>query len=105
MRRQIEERFESHDRTVSVSIPSDAAQRVKARQRNWKPYPPTGQGSAERRWTSSFDLRVAVRREIETITDVPVSLQARKVHNVVSEISRELAEEPGGLVFAWVASA
>ena len=44
------------------------------------------------------DLRVAVKREIETITEVPVSWQARKVHNVVTEISRELAEEPGGLI-------
>ena len=44
------------------------------------------------------DLRAAARHEAEAISDVPVTWHVRKVDNVVVEISKELAEEPGSLI-------
>ena len=44
------------------------------------------------------DLRVAVREQAEAITDVAVTWEVRKVDNVVVEIAKELAEDPGALI-------
>ena len=44
------------------------------------------------------DLRAAARYEAESITEVPVTWHVRKVDDVVDEISKELADEPGSLI-------
>jgi nucleotide-binding universal stress UspA family protein len=44
------------------------------------------------------DLETAVRAEVDAITGVSVAWQVRKVDNVVVEIAKELAENPGALI-------
>lgn len=44
------------------------------------------------------DLKVAVKHEVASITDVAVTWQVSKVDNVVLAIAKELAEEPGALI-------
>jgi nucleotide-binding universal stress UspA family protein len=44
------------------------------------------------------DLRAAVHEEVSSITDVDVTWQVRKVDDVVLEIAKLLADDPGALI-------